>query len=581
MIGTRDLVRFAAWALVPLAAGAGIVAWLALAASADLGRGRERLLAGDVAGAEAAFDRARRWPATTDAARSGRRAADARAGRAVGEAVPLVRLDALAPEALVLSALAEGRLDAAAAIADLARRAGHPLGALYAAAVAFERGDEAGARARARESRVPLDSRGLGSKLRQALEARDTGAVTLLFDRRGDLAATAGRDGRLRATSEAAPFLAGVLERLGRAPDRPAVRLAIDLGLSRLALDALGSTRGSIVLVEPRTGSVLAAVSDARTAASERAAAFEQRRKPASIAKLLTAAAAYRAGLDADAEIKRMTCTGVGRYGGQALWCAFPAGPLEGLDHALAVSCNLAFANLGVRIGAERLLEEHRLWGFDAGGDAWLGAAGRVHTRPRTPLEVADLSIGLEMADVTPLHAALLAAVVADDGHLHEPRLLLGPCGGLGLTDEPRPPHAGRAATSPAIARRLRKAMQAVAASGTGAGLAPASFPAGMKTGTAAAPGLGYHVNYIGLGPLPEPTVAFCVRVTHERSNPAVTRAARNVTRRLLELLAADRMGLAREGQSGAGGSVQRPSRTWTTGPDRNGTVDHHRVSDQ
>jgi cell division protein FtsI/penicillin-binding protein 2 len=58
-----------------------------------------------------------------------------------------------------------------------------------------------------------------------------------------------------------------------------------------------------------------------------------------------------------------------------------------------------------------------------------------------------------------------------------------------------------------------------------------------MKTGTAAEWGHGYHVNYIGVGPLPDPTVAFCVRVTHERSSQAVTRAAREVTRRLLAAL--------------------------------------------
>ena len=84
-------------------------------------------------------------------------------------------LDALAPEALVLSALEDGRLDAAAALADLARQAGHPLGDLYAAALAFERGDEAGARALAARSRVPLASRGLGSRLQRALAARDAG----------------------------------------------------------------------------------------------------------------------------------------------------------------------------------------------------------------------------------------------------------------------------------------------------------------------------------------------------------------------------------------------------------------------
>jgi cell division protein FtsI/penicillin-binding protein 2 len=65
-----------------------------------------------------------------------------------------------------------------------------------------------------------------------------------------------------------------------------------------------------------------------------------------------------------------------------------------------------------------------------------------------------------------------------------------------------------------------------------------------MKTGTAAEPGRGYHVNYIGAFPLPDPTIAFCVRVTNERSSPAVTRAAREVTGRLLATLAGKRASL-------------------------------------
>jgi len=118
---------------------------------------------------------------------------------------------------------------------------------------------------------------------------------------------------------------------------------------------------------------------------------------------------------------------------------------------------------------------------------------------------VADLAVGLEWADVTPLHAALLASVVADDGRLPEPRLLLGRCGALGLADEPVPPPAGRAVIEPAVARRLRRAMEAVAESGTGAGIAPTGFPVAMKTGTAAQRRVGYHVNYIGFGPCPSP----------------------------------------------------------------------------
>jgi cell division protein FtsI/penicillin-binding protein 2 len=90
----------------------------------------------------------------------------------------------------------------------------------------------------------------------------------------------------------------------------------------------------------------------------------------------------------------------------------------------------------------------------------------------------------------------------------------------------------------PAIARRLRTAMEAVVASGTAMGLGAPGFRVAMKTGTASEWRLGYHVNYIGMGPLPEPSVAFCVRVTHLGSSPAATSAARDVTRRLLAGLA-------------------------------------------
>jgi penicillin-binding protein A len=531
----KRLARPLAWGFAALAAAGALLAWLSLSASADLQRGRERLLAGDTAAARVAFGRARRWPRHSAAARAGEIAAAARAGSPAVEPVSLSELETLGPEALLLAALAEGRLDAAGALADLARRAGHPLGRLYAAAIAFDRGDEKDARALA--AGAPLASRGLGARLRRALFARDAGAVTLVLDRRGELAATVGRDGRLEPEPEAAALLAGVLPKLPALPAGDAARLSVDLDLSRLAREALGGHRGSIVLVDVHSGAVLAAVSDDRTAATEGAAAFTQRREPASIAKVLTAAAAFRAGLDADAEIRRMTCTGVERYGGQPLWCAWPAGPLEGLDHALAVSCNIAFANLGVRLGAERIVAEYRLWGFDEPGGL-LGAAGRVHTRPITPRQVADLSDGLTLVDVTPLHAALLAAVVANDGRLPEPRLLTGPCGRLGLSDGPTVPPTGRDVLDPAVARRLRRAMQAVAEVGTGAGLAPAGLPVAMKTGTAAEPGRGYHVNYIGMAPLPYPAIAFCVRVTNVGTSPGVNAAAREVTRRLLSGLA-------------------------------------------
>ena len=168
------------------------------------------------------------------------------------------------------------------------------------------------------------------------------------------------------------------------------MRLSADFGLSATALAALGPYRGSIVLVDLATGAVLAAVTDARTRAAEGGTpAFEQRREPASIAKIVTTAAAWRAGHDAEAEVSRMVCNGSHRYKGGILWCSYPAGPLTGgLKQAFAVSCNIAFANLAIEIGWRAMVDELRLWGFDRTRDEVPGA-GRVLETQGTERDLA------------------------------------------------------------------------------------------------------------------------------------------------------------------------------------------------
>jgi peptidoglycan glycosyltransferase len=225
-----------------------------------------------------------------------------------------------------------------------------------------------------------------------------------------------------------------------------------------------------------------------------------------------------------------MTCNGHARYGGRELWCSFPAGPLRGLPHALAVSCNVAFANLGHRIGLGAVLGELRRYGFDRpdGLVRW----GRVG-QP-TPEMLADLSVGLEATDITPAHAALLGAVFAE-GRLAEPSLLGADDTLLGLAPRPR---KGQEPAPIVDARHLPvlwRAMEAVTAAGGTAEGTDDTFPVVMKTGTAATPGLGYHVNYVGAGPLPRPRVAFGIRVTNEGSSRTVNEAAREVTRALFE----------------------------------------------
>jgi peptidoglycan glycosyltransferase len=543
-------LRALTWSLVCASALFAAAVVLGQRSSAALAAGRERLLAGDAPAADAAFARARFWPPGRASARAGAALAGALRGRPGLEPAAGPVSDDLAAVAVLESALARGDGGAAAALAGVALAAGEPLGPLYAAAFALETGDAERARSLASRSRVPLEARAAGQRLQETLRLHDAGASAVVRDRNGRLVGSLDAGGAFRLAPGVEADLVPVPTRdavaaLAPAPGLSGIRLDLDLGLSALARRALGGERGTIVLLEPRTGGVLAAVSDERTARSEGDAAFTQRREPASIAKILTTAAAYRAGIDADAAIRAMSCEGVALYGGEPLWCPTPVGPLRGLDQALAISCNIAFANLALEIGAHRLLEEFALWGFDSG--ALLGTAGHVRRQPGRPRELADLSVGLEVVDVTPLHAALLAATVAGDGRLPEPRLVASRCGPLGLSDGHAAVRSSRAVVDDATTlTALRRAMEAVALYGTGAALAPGGFPIAMKTGTAAEWRRGYHVNYVGYAPTRDPSVVFCVRVTQRPSSWSVNRAARDVTRRLLRGLADRRAGLAR-----------------------------------
>ncbi|MCG8457723.1 MAG: hypothetical protein MI919_15720 [Holophagales bacterium] len=345
-------------------------------------------------------------------------------------------------------------------------------------------------------------------------------------------------EGRLEPASGVRPeLLPRAVEELHLShPEARTLRLALDLELSRAAYQSFGRYRGSIVLVDPRTGEILAAVSDRRTfARTGGTPAFEQAREPASISKLITTAAYLRSGRDPDARLRNMRCRGHERYDGVRLYCPVIAGPLRGLDRAMAVSCNVAFANLAVEVGRRGLVNELRRFGFDSELGSYAG--GRILQAWGDDRQLADMAIGLEVTEITPLHAALVAAVVANDGVLPEPTLLGSTDGRLGLHPRPVEPGPGRRVLERRWLPTLLGSMTAVMRRGTGMRMATRGFPVAMKTGTASDPRHGFHVNYIGIGPMPHARVAFCVRITHQGTSKRVRRAATEVTARLLRKL--------------------------------------------
>jgi len=232
-----------------------------------------------------------------------------------------------------------------------------------------------------------------------------------------------------------------------------------------------------------------------------------------------------------------MVCNGSEHYKGGILWCSTPGGPLTGgLKQAFAISCNIAFANLAVEIGWPAMVDELHRWGFDRPRDE-LPGAGRVLKTSGTPRELASLGVGLDLTEITPLHAALLGSVLAN-GEMAEPALISADDGVLGVSPRPVAHRAARRILEPAWVPLLQRALEGVVEEGgTAEGVAPETFPVVMKTGTASTPGLGYHVNYVGVGPLPHPKIAFAVRITNQPTSHRVRDSAQDVLANLLEAL--------------------------------------------
>ena len=439
---------------------------------------------------------------------------------------------------LLQRGLAEERYDGCLRLIELLRRTGAPTFPEMEAAALLEQGRPDLARA----VKFPALPKTRVRTTLNAVFASDPRDV-LVRDREGVLLGKARPAGGTFAFQpergvDAALVPAPAVEGIQSVLPARSVRLTIDRAMSQMALAAIGPYRGSIVVLDPTDGSVLAAVSDRRTAAEGGAPALEQMREPASIAKLVTVTAALRAGLDVEGILRDMTCRGSMRLGDRAedvLYCAAVNGKLHGLDRALAVSCNVAFAELGERVGREKMLEEFRRYGFDFEGEE-SRFFGRVVTPEGTARQLGDLSIGLEATSITPVHAALEAATVANGGWMHPPRFYRSTDTFLGFSERSLPVPEGWQAIDASWQPLLTRAMIAVAnPGGTAARIAPASFPVALKTGTASEPSTGFHVNYIGFGPVPETRFAFAVRVTHQPSSRRVRSAAFAVTRRLLE----------------------------------------------
>jgi peptidoglycan glycosyltransferase len=359
------------------------------------------------------------------------------------------------------------------------------------------------------------------ASLQRNLAARAAGDAPYVFDRDGGTIAAIRANDVVTINDDFAPLInrdAGSLTIGAKLPQLGAndtIETTLDPFVQKAALKALSGFRGSLVAIDPRTNEILAIASSRGNGAMANLA-LENQYEPGSVVKVLTGLNAEDGGTDLKS-LFPYTCKGFldidGRHFGD--WLAAGHGTLNSIDDALAVSCNIFFADVGLRLGVDRLTRFMTAAGFN--GQANLGVfqvpLGKIVGPVFNRFETASFAIGLEHESMNALHVAMIASMMANRGELTTPKLLVRRRSILGDAVYTAPKQETTRLASPTAAETIVHAMEAVAteAKGTGHRAPVAGISLAMKTGTAGERKSGLEALILAFAPVESPRIAFGV----------------------------------------------------------------------
>jgi peptidoglycan glycosyltransferase len=323
------------------------------------------------------------------------------------------------------------------------------------------------------------------------------------------------------------------------------VELTLDPKAQEAAAKAMGNQKGAVVAVDPSTGKVLALYSSpsydpnqlaghdtTKVNAAWRKLVDDPSRPltnraiqgdtypPGSTFKLVTSAAALESGdytpdtvVPAPTTYKLPGSTHVLHNDGDVS-CS-PTGKMT-LEDALRISCDTAFAQLGVKLGDDAVRSQADKFGFDTDLSIPLTVTQSKFPSDLDPAQTAISSIGQGNVRATPMQMAMVSAAIANGGVEMQPYLVQSVRDpSLAIVSQTSPKKLRRSVSSH-TADELTQMMEKVVQSGTGT---PAQIPGVQvagKTGTAEnAPGQAPHAWFTSFAPADDPKVAVAVIVEH------------------------------------------------------------------
>ncbi len=341
------------------------------------------------------------------------------------------------------------------------------------------------------------------------------------------------------------------------------VTLTLNSKIQQAAQDALSGYAGACVVMDPETGAVLGMASSPTYDAADFAAEIEKANAnpdgestllnraiqtlyaPGSTFKIVTLATALEDGVASEDTV--FSSPGTMDIGNAPVtnFNKNSYGDIT-LARATELSSNTVFGQLGVEMGAEKLVDGADKFGFNRKIDFTLNTATSLMAEPdeMTKWELAWSAAGEPVnpqnhpspagPQATVLEMALVGCAIANDGAIMNPYLVEGVYNANGERSFTATPNKFLQAVSKETANRVKDVLKGVVTDGTGTAAALPGVEVAGKTGTAEKEN-GNDSWFVGMAPADNPRVVVAINL--ELADEGMgTERAQNVLRTALQV---------------------------------------------
>lgn len=324
------------------------------------------------------------------------------------------------------------------------------------------------------------------------------------------------------------------------------IQCIVEKYLEEACIDNICTDGGNIVVMNPKTGDILAMATYPSYNLNEpytinnnellanwdnveqsektkylqamwRNKAISDTYEPGSVFKLITASASLEEGITETDKEGEFCCTGGITVGGARIkcWRYYRPHGSESLRQGLMNSCNPVFIGLGQKLGVETYFKYLNKFGLlSKTGVNLPGEANSIFVKQEKcgPVELATISFG-QRFEITPIQLVTAVSSIANGGKLLTPRIVKAKIDYVTGEKTDLEVQTKQDAISKDTSDKVLSMMESVVSEGTGKNAKVAGYRIGGKTGTSE-DGVNtgkYVTSFCGVAPIDDPQVVVLV----------------------------------------------------------------------